>query len=396
MRLTLLKIGAALAITLLLGCGADGSGDETGTAGTGGSTGNAGATGHGGTTGSAGTSGGAGTSGTAGNLGGAGTTGSAGAGGRGGNTGATGAAGTGGSAGSGGSTGTAGAGGNAGASGEAGRGGGGGASGGNSAGGGGGSSAGRGGIGGGGAGRGGAGGGGAGRGGTGGGASGGNSGGGASGYNPCPTNGDPCRILPVGDSITFGINQEGSYRIELFHKALQAMQKITYTGTLQNGPQTVDSMPFPRRYEATSGITINGISTQITNNKTLNMPSDIIIVHIGTNDMYMNTSSANPTDAPANLGKLLDKLIAGMPNALIVVAKIIPLASGASAVTTYNNAIQGVVQTRVAAGAHIMIVDLNTGFPAGDISSDNVHPNVMGYAWMGDKLYDAIGALFPK
>ena len=118
--------------------------------------------------------------------------------------------------------------------------------------------------------------------------------GGAASYNPCPTNGDPCRILPVGDSITFGINQEGSYRIELFHKAVQATQKITYTGTLQNGPQTVDSMPFPRRYEATSGITINGISTQITNNKTLNMPTDIIIVHIGTNDMYMNTSSADP------------------------------------------------------------------------------------------------------
>ena len=67
-----------------------------------------------------------------------------------------------------------------------------------------------------------------------------------------------------------------------------ATQKITYTGTLQNGPTTVDGMPFPRRYEATSGITIDGISNQITSNNTLNMPSDIIIVHIGTNDMYMS------------------------------------------------------------------------------------------------------------
>jgi hypothetical protein len=395
MRLTLLRTGAALAITLLLGCAPDGSGDETGTAGTGGgtggATGNAGTTGHGGSvgsTGSAGTSGGAGTTGAAGNSGVAGSLGGAGSPGTAGTGGSTGAAGTGGN----GSTGSAGTGGS---TGEAGRGG-------SSGGGSGGSSAGRGGNGGGGAGRGGNGGGGAGRGGTGGGAAGrggsagGNSGGGASGYNPCPTNGDPCRILPVGDSITFGINQEGSYRIELFHKAVQATQKITYTGTLQNGPQTVDSMPFPRRYEATSGITINGISTQITNNKTLNMPSDIITVHIGTNDMYMNTSTANPTDAPANLGKLLDKLIAGMPNALIVVAKIIPLQSGASAVTTYNNAIPGVVQTRVAAGAHIIIVDLNTGFPPSGMSSDNVHPNTSGYAWMGDKLYDAIGGLFPK
>ena len=382
MRLTLLRTGAALAITLLVGCAPDGSGDETGTAGTGGgtggATGSAGSTGHGGTTGSAGTSGGAGTTGAAGNsgvagsLGGAGSTGTAGAGG------STGAAGTGGN----GSTGSAGTGGS---TGEAGRGG---ASGGGS----GGSSAGRGGNGGGGAGRGGTGGGAAGR----GGASGGNSGGGSSGYNPCPTDGSPCKILPIGDSITFGINQEGSYRIELFHKAVQAMQKITYTGTLQNGPTTVDGMTFPRRYEATSGITINGISTQITNNKTLNMPSDIMTVHIGTNDMYMNTSSANPTDAPANLGKLLDKLIAAQPNALIVVAKIIPLQLGASAVTTFNNAIPGVVQTRVAAGAHIIIVDLNTGFPPSGMSSDNVHPNTSGYAWMGDKIYDAIGTLFPK
>jgi lysophospholipase L1-like esterase len=124
------------------------------------------------------------------------------------------------------------------------------------------------------------------------------------------------------------------------------------------------------------------------------MASDIIIVHIGTNDMYMTSTTANPTDAPANLGKLLDKLIAGMPNALIVVCKIIPLSGSTTVVNTYNNAIPGVVQTRVAAGHHLMIVDLNTGFPAGDM--DTVHPFQSGYNWMGDRLYDAIGSLFPK
>jgi lysophospholipase L1-like esterase len=50
----------------------------------------------------------------------------------------------------------------------------------------------------------------------------------------------------------------------------------------------------------------------------------------------------------------------------------------------------------VAAGHHLMVVDLNTGFPSSDISSDGVHPNPTGYAWMGDHLYDAIGSLFPK
>jgi lysophospholipase L1-like esterase len=196
----------------------------------------------------------------------------------------------------------------------------------------------------------------------------------------------------VGDSITFGINQEGSYRIELFRKAQMAMQKITFTGTLQNGPQMVDGVTFPRRYEATSGITVDGISSQVTRNNTLSMPSDIILVHIGTNDMYMS----DPGGAPQRLGTLLDKLISGMPNALIVVAKIIPLSSGTAAVRTFNAAIPGIIQTRVAAGKHILLVDMNTSFPSTGMSSDNIHPNPMAYAWMAGVWYETIGPLLPK
>jgi lysophospholipase L1-like esterase len=108
--------------------------------------------------------------------------------------------------------------------------------------------------------------------------------------------------------------------------------------------------------------------------------------------MYMT----NPDGAPQRLGTLLDKLTAGMPNALIVVAKIIPLPSGAAQVMKFNAAIPGIIQTRVAAGKHIIMVDLNTGFPASGMSSDNVHPNPSGYAWMGGVWYTAIQGLLPK
>ena len=66
-------------------------------------------------------------------------------------------------------------------------------------------------------------------------------------YKPCPTNGDPCRILPFGDSITWGVDDEGNagYRGPLFALTVAAHQKITFTGSLSNGPTTVQASLFP-------------------------------------------------------------------------------------------------------------------------------------------------------
>src|SRR5512141_2681279 len=83
---------------------------------------------------------------------------------------------------------------------------------------------------------------------TGGNASGGRGTGGSSGacaYDPCPTNGDACKSLPLGASITWGIGYDGAYRVELFSKAIGAQKKITFTGSLSNGPSTVAGQPFP-------------------------------------------------------------------------------------------------------------------------------------------------------
>lgn len=79
--------------------------------------------------------------------------------------------------------------------------------------------------------------------------------GGAGGYTPCPTTGEPCKILPLGDSITDGIGVQGGggYRIELFRKARAAGKNITFVGSLVNGPSMVDGAAFPRNHEGHSG-----------------------------------------------------------------------------------------------------------------------------------------------
>jgi lysophospholipase L1-like esterase len=350
-------------------------GDDGGTGGTGG--GSAGASGGGGSAGApagagggnAGAAGGAGGSagasgtggGTAGAAGGVAGTGGGGTGGRGGAAG--GAAGMGGRGG-----GAAGAAGAAGAGGAAGRGGAGGAAGAAGA------AAGAGG-------RGGA----AGLGGAAG-------GGGATAYRPCPTNGDPCRILPLGDSITDGFNIPGGYRIELFRRALAANKEITFVGSGVNGPTTVDGTPFPRNHEGHSGWKIAMIGDRVPN-PAFATPPHIVLVMAGTNDVIMNDNLAS---APTRLGALLDKLYQANANALVVVARLTPLQNTTdnTEVQTYNNAIPALVQSRNGMGQHILLVDMHTGFPLTELA-DGIHPNTAGYARMAGVWYAAIGPVLP-
>src|SRR5947207_492514 len=64
--------------------------------------------------------------------------------------------------------------------------------------------------------------------------------------SPCPSDGEPCRILPLGDSLTWGLGYEGGYRVALFQRASAAGKRITFVGSLQNGPPSVGGQPFPR------------------------------------------------------------------------------------------------------------------------------------------------------
>src|ERR1044071_684662 len=99
-----------------------------------------------------------------------------------------------------------------------------------------------------------------------------------------------------------------------------------------------------------------------------------------------------------DLSGLLDKITTNAPNALVVVAQIIPLGYGTNdVIKAYNQAIPGVVQQRAAAGKHVVLVDMFTGFtPASMLGSDSIHPNTSGYKFMADHWYSVIGSLLPK
>jgi lysophospholipase L1-like esterase len=211
--------------------------------------------------------------------------------------------------------------------------------------------------------------------------------GGSAGFAPCPATG-PCIILPFGDSITDGVGMSGGggYRVELFSLALADDHEITFVGSLQNGPQEVDGETFPRRHEGHSGWRIAQLPPLIPSPAFTIVPH-IVLLHIGTNDIAQND---NLSQAPARLGGLIDDIVEAAPDALVVVAQLIPLNFGGSnAVQTYNAEIPDLVEERAADGKHVILVNQFDGFPLSELP-DNVHPNEAGYARMAGVWYEAI------
>ena len=229
--------------------------------------------------------------------------------------------------------------------------------------------------------------------------SGGTGGGGA--YQPCPTNGDACLILPFGDSITNGVgsSDQGGYRAPLFELAVEAGRKITFIGSQSSGPNQVAGEQFPKNHEGHSGWTIDsgyvsfgeGISTLIPEPAFDTIPH-IVLLMIGTNDV----SADHGTDTIADrLEVLLDSIAATAPDALIVVAIPTPIGWNPAALDTYSARIPQIVEERVAQGEHMLVADMS-GLPASGLGSDDLHPNDQGYDYMASVWYAAIESVLPE
>jgi lysophospholipase L1-like esterase len=213
--------------------------------------------------------------------------------------------------------------------------------------------------------------------------------------------------MPLGDSITEGYDSSppgGGYRVELFRQTVTNSQLVTFVGSLMNGPDTVSGKTFPKSHEGHDGYTIDdgsghsGIYPLVAQSLTNNRPN-IVLLMIGTNDVNGNVDLAN---APTRLGLLLDRITSTSPDALVVVAKIVPtMTDGTNTrVGTYNDAIPGLLAQRTAMGKHIVVIDMYSAFTSNTNyktawMADNLHPNDAGYVILGQTWYAAIRDLLP-
>jgi len=202
-------------------------------------------------------------------------------------------------------------------------------------------------------------------------------------------------VLPLGDSITHGYNSsdDGGYRTALFKLAVAANQKVTFIGSVSNGPSTISGQTFPKNHEGHDGISVTGITGYVPPKKAFPTTPHIVLLHIGTNDM---TSNANPTTTASQLDTLVTNIVQAAPDALVVVAKIVPLGYSNTNYDQYIAKIPDVVKAHASKNEHVVMVDMSK-LPGSDIRGNgDVHPTDKGYADMADLWYGSIKSYLPN
>jgi lysophospholipase L1-like esterase len=204
------------------------------------------------------------------------------------------------------------------------------------------------------------------------------------------------RIMPLGDSITNGSSSGVvpdsqqyylSYRKALRDKLTDRGYQINYVGSQVSG----DAIFSDAQHEGHGGWVADGgpagtsIAPNVYNFLEAN-PADIVLLHIGTNDVGAGHASAD------DVRLILDEIDRYSPSVWVVLALIINQATPpcplCTTTTAYNDALDAMVRTRP--NDKIVIVDMENGagldyrlYPSGDMY-DTLHPYARGYEKMAE------------
>jgi lysophospholipase L1-like esterase len=116
---------------------------------------------------------------------------------------------------------------------------------------------------------------------------------------------------------------------------------------------------------------------------------DIVMMHLGTNDVWSNRS---PLEITTAFSKLVDQMRSSKSSMKLLVAKIIPMNPPncnecGQRVVALNSAIGSWAAEKTTANSPITVVDAWTGFNTATMTGDGVHPNDAGNKKLADVWY---------
>jgi len=220
--------------------------------------------------------------------------------------------------------------------------------------------------------------------------------------NTSSSNDSIIKIMPIGDSITFGLGETGGYRKYLNY----FLNQKGYSKVDMVGPEGTNSASFnyngksvsyDDNHAGYSGFTIkqqypipswgeNGLYERLKSKNAIKQAQpDIVLLIIGTNDMTANRPTS---ECEKDLHTLIDYILADLPSDSIIFMGSIPeftaYGGNPQRIANYNSTVKKVADDYSSSGKNVKFADVHGCLNgAYDLTDDNLHPNGTGYEKMG-------------
>lgn len=192
--------------------------------------------------------------------------------------------------------------------------------------------------------------------------------------------GRPVRVMPLGASITYGYgSSDGNGYRGVLQDLLtrQGGMRVDFVGSRRSG-----TLADPE-HEGHPGWRIDQIAARAEGWAATYRP-DIVVVHLGTNDMIQDHRTAT---APERLVALADRLVATGPGRTVYVSSLV--ASSDPVIDARIDAFNARLPGLLAGHPGIVHVDQSRSIGPGHLV-DDVHPGDAGYARIAATWYSAI------
>jgi len=212
---------------------------------------------------------------------------------------------------------------------------------------------------------------------------------GADNSAPAPqTSNAVVKIMPLGDSITQSSAGLNSYRYYLWHLLLDHGYHVDFVGTRHGVGGPPESTDFDMDHEGHPGWRADEILAQLQAWAAAASP-DVVLLHIGTNDLSQGQSVDSTVD---DISSIIDLLRMVNPRIRILLAQIIAK-TGLSSIAVLNGRLSTLVADKQQAQSPLALVDQYSGFDPATMTYDGTHPNDVGNSQMAGRWFEKLAPM---